>query len=283
MKKSLISAFLFLLPMIGVEASERELYEMPRTQVVPIQDSTSGWTYDLYIKLPEGYFEKSEEKYPVIYFPDAAWNIEILSGSTEFLMEEAILVGISWQTDIDKGLKKEVGAHVSRYRDYSIRKSSKPEIQDKYQLGKASNHLNFIRSDVIKYIEKNYRTDPENRTFFGYSLGSEFGAYILLAQPDTFKNYILGSPSLVGDIPYLIELGSNSELKQKGLNTNVFVSYGSLENELGEHAEKLMTMLKNRNDESLSLKHVVIEGDHQAALPMTVVRSVTWLSALASE
>src|SRR5690606_5903539 len=113
--------------------------------------------------------------------------------STSYLMEDVILVGISWQTDIHENIKKELGAHASRFRDYTISKSSNAEIQAKYKLGQASNHLAFIRNDVIKYIESNYRTDPENRSYFGYSAGGLFGAYILLTQPDTFRNYILGS------------------------------------------------------------------------------------------
>ena len=155
MTKRLILALLLLLPFTGVQANEPKLYQMPGTQVIPIQDT-----------------------------------------------------------------------------------------QAKYQIGQANNHLNFIRNDVIKTIEKNYRTLPESRTYFGYSAGG---------------------------------------LKRKGLNANVFVSYGALEKELGEHAEKLITLLKNKNDKSLSLKRVVIESaDHQAAFPMTGVRGVTWLSNLTS-
>ncbi|KGJ99164.1 alpha/beta hydrolase [Thalassotalea sp. ND16A] len=281
MNKSLILVILFLLPFISVNASEQKSYEMPGTQVVPIQDTKSGGQYELYIKLPEGYGENKDTEYPVIYFTDAVWHIEMLSAATAFLMEDVILVGISWQKDINEDLKKEHGAHVSRFRDYSMRKASNPEVQAKYQLGQAGNHLGFIRKIVIKYIENNYRTDPGSRTYFGFSAGGEFGAYVLMTQPDTFKNYILGSPSLKGDIPYLTELESNAALKRKGFNANVFVSYGTLEKELGEHAEKLITMLKTRNDKSLSLAHVVIESaDHQRAFPMTGVRSVTWLSNL---
>lgn len=280
MKTRSILAFLFLLPFTSVEASERKSYELPRTQVVPIQDTQSGGQYELYIKLPKGYSENNDARYPVIYFTDAIWHIEILSASTEFLMEEVFLVGISWQKDIEEDLRKDLGAHASRFRDYSIRKSSNPEIQTKYQLGQASKHLGFIRNHVIKYVEGNFRTDPDSRTYFGYSLGGKFGAYILLAQPDTFRNYILGSPSIDGDIAYLSELASNAELQRKNLNANVFVSYGSLEKELGEQVEKLIGILKNRNDMNLSLKHVVIEGDHKAAFPMTGVRSVDWLSGL---
>ncbi len=263
---------------------ERSYLELPWIRVIPIKDTKTGRQYELYIKLPEGYSENNDIKYSVLYFTDAMWHIEILSGSIEYLMKNAILVGISWQKDINEKLKKDVGAHTSRFRDYSTRKSSNPEHQAKYQFGQASNHLTFIRNDVIKYVENNYRTDPDNRTYFGYSLGGEFGAYILLAQPDTFKNYILGSPSLKGDIPYLSKLESNAALKYKDLNANVFVSYGALEKELGLYAEKFITMLKTRNDESLFLKHVVIESaDHGRAFPMTAVRSMYWLLDLIKE
>ena len=84
--------------------------------------------------------------------------------------------------------------------------------------------------------------------------------------------------SLKGDIPYLSKLESKATLKRKGLNANVFISYGTLEKGLGEHAEEFIALLKNRNDESLSLQQVVMEGSHQTAFPMTAVRSMHWLS-----
>jgi predicted alpha/beta superfamily hydrolase len=147
--------------------------------------------------------------------------------------------------------------YFSRFRDYSITKSSDPARQAKYQHGQASNHLDFIRNDVIKFIEKNYRTNPDNRTYFGYSLGGGlFGAYTLMAQPDTFKNYILGGPALSGDIPLLLELGATNAIKSKGLNANVFISYGALDKKLGVYGEEFIALLKNRNDESLSLHHI---------------------------
>lgn len=259
----------------------RSFLELPRIEVVPISDSHKGRAYELYIKLPEGYSENEDQRYPVIYYTDAMWHVEMLSGSAEYIMEEVILVGISWQQDISEELIKEVGAHVSRYRDYSMSESSNPEHQAKYQFGQGSGHLTFIRNDVIPYIENNYRTDPDNRTYFGYSMGGEFGTYILLSQPDTFKNYILGSPSLRSDdIPDLANLSSKAT---NDLNANVFVSYGSQEERLGPLAEQLISLLRSRNDQGLSLNPVVIEGSHQTAFPMTAVRSVTWLSDLTKE
>lgn len=280
MNKVLVLVGLSLLPCLTAQANETSDLKLPKIQVVPIKDTQADRQYELYIKLPEEYAKNKDKTYPVIYFTDAMVHVELFSAATEFLMEEAILVGISWQKDINEDLKKEYGANVSRYRDYSIRKSSNPETQAKFQRGQASNHLDFIRNDVIKTVENDYRTDPGNRTYFGYSMGGKFGAYILMAQPDTFKNYILGSPGPEGDIPFLSKIGSNAALKGKDLNANVFLSYGSLEKKLGKHTEEFIALLKNRNDKSLSLKRVVIKGNHHTAFPMAGVRSVTWLANL---
>ncbi len=284
MKKSLILVFMFLLPFIGTEASEQKSYEMTGTQVLPIQDTQSSRQYELYIKLPENYGKNNDKKYPVIYFTDADMHIELLSGSTSFLMEEVILVGISYQKDIKEDLKKEVGAYVSRFRDYSISKSSNPERQAKYQFGQASNHLAFIRNDVFKFIESNYQTDPSSRTYFGFSLGGLFGAYTLMTQPDTFKNYILGSPSLWRDIPLLFSL-ENAALKSKASAINLFISNGELEKELSTQVKDFVAKLKNKKYEGLSsINHVVIESSgHSDSFPMVGVRSVKWLSSLTKD
>ncbi len=279
MKKSLILVVMFLLPFLTVEAGETRDFTLPKIQIVPIKDTQADRQYELYIKLPEGYTKNKDKNYPVIYFTDADTHIELLSG-TEFLMEEVILVGISDQ----KNINKELEGHSSRARDYSISKSSNPERQAKYQFGQASNHLTFIRNDVIKFIESNYRTDPNNRTYFGFSLGGLFGTYALMAQPDTFKNYILGSPSLWRDIPLLFSL-ENTALKTKALEINLFITYGELEKELGVHVEDFITKLKVKKYQGLSsIKQVVIASSgHSDSFPMVGVRSVKWLSSLTKQ
>ncbi len=257
---------------------------LPHIQVIPIKDSKADRQYELYVKLPEGYAEHREIKYPVIYYTDAMWHLEILSAATEYMLDDVILVGISWQKDINEDLKKEVGAHVSRFRDYSLMKSTRQEIQEKYQLGQANGHLDFIRHEVIKYVDNTYRTDPDSRTYFGYSLGGEFGAYILLTQPHTFDNYILGSPSIKSEIPYLAELNAKlayrDSTKNNSLHANVFLSRGTLEQEAAEPIEAFGSLLKDRRDPGLSLHSKVIEGDHESAFPLTAVSSVAWLSTL---
>jgi predicted alpha/beta superfamily hydrolase/CubicO group peptidase (beta-lactamase class C family) len=210
----------------------------------------------------------------------------MLSGATEYMLEDIILVGISWQLDINEDLKKERGVHVSRFRDYSISKHSDSKTQNKYQLGQANKHLDFIRNDVIKYVEKTYRTNPNSRTYFGYSLGGEFGAYILMTQPDTFNNYIIGSPTIKNEIKHLSELNTKfgpykASNKKSSLKANVFITYGSLEDKtVTEPIEAFAKLLNGRLDDGLAVIKDVIDGNHGTAFPTTAVRSVAWLSSL---
>ena len=175
----------------GAYAQQLPAYEMPRTQVAPITDRQEDRQYELIVKLPDSYAEDTDRKFPVIYTTDAVWHMDMLSGATEYLMPDVILVGVSWQKDL--GFER---PHDSRFRDYSFVPFSNPETQAKYQGGKAGEHLDFFRKDVFPYVEKNYRADPNDRTLFGYSLGGDFSAFVALAAPKTFKYYIIGSPSV---------------------------------------------------------------------------------------
>ncbi|GAB5399535.1 MAG: hypothetical protein Aureis2KO_11200 [Aureisphaera sp.] len=260
--------------------------ELPQIRVVPIKDTKTERNYELYIELPGDYAENPHKKYPVLYYTDAKWHLEILSSCQEFIIEDVILVGISYQLDIDEDLKKEVGAHVSRFRDYSMREHSNPEVQAKLQLGQANNHLDFIRNDVIPYVDKTYRTDPNSRTYFGYSLSGEFGAYILMKQPDTFNNYIIGSPTVRGEIDILTEMNTQfgpyeASNKNSSLNANVFIAYGSLEEErVVAPMESFITLLNDRRDLGLSVYKEVMDGNHSTAFPSTAIRSAAWLSSI---
>lgn len=279
MKKITILFLLALLPYTGTTANEYEAYEMPRTQIVPIKDSKNGRQYELYVRLPEEYGENPDTNYPVIYAADAVWHMDMLAGATEYLMPNVIVVGISWQKDL--GYER---AHASRFRDYSIVKSNNAEHQAKYQFGQAGNHLSFIRDEIIKYVEGNYRTDPDERAYFGYSLSGTFGVYALYEQPDTFKHYILGSPT-----PQIADFVADHEASgaavHQNLNINVFMAIGELEQNKMEMTESFAAVLQGKSARGVAFSGLkMIEGsDHSTAFPETAIRAVKWLSGLTSE
>ncbi len=279
--KTAVLICLLSLPFAGAHANELKPYEMPRTEVLPILESGTERQYELYIKLPEDYAENTEAKYPVIYTTDAALHMDMLSGATEFLMPETILVGISYQLN-----HEDERANISRFRDFTTVASPNPEIQTRFQPGQASNHLSFIRDEVIPYIEENYRADPNERTYFGYSLGGAFGAYILLSESDSFKNYILGSPAFnPRSAQYIDELEVQTAPEQQNVGANVFVSLGEAEEDARERVEGLMSVLRRRSGSGVALTglEIIEDSDHSAAFPETAIRSVRWLSRLNHE
>ncbi|PAY01939.1 hydrolase [Pseudoalteromonas sp. HM-SA03] len=271
--KRLLFILILLLFCNLLNANELPQYTIPGTQVVPLKDSTTGHQYELYIKLPEGY--SKDKGYPVLYFTDAIWHIEAFSSTTFFLFEEIILVGISWRKNIDPTLLQEKGPHFSRFADYSFTKSKDAERQRKYQFGQADTHTAFIRNQVIKYVENNYSVKPNSRSYFGYSLGGLFGAYILLTKPDTFDNYMLGSPS----VRQLDALKALSSSKQP-LKGKVFISVGKEEQKLAPQIDAFIDYLKSKQSDDLSLHKTVPYGTHQTAFPETAVHSINWLKSI---
>jgi len=283
MKRPCMLFLLLLLPSMVGAGPEYPAMQLPDIKVIPITDSAADRQYELYVKLPESYASDPDRAFPVIYFTDALWHMEILSGATEYLMKEAILVGLSWQKDMDEQLYEEVGAHVSRFRDYTVRASKDPEVQAKYQLGQAQQHLAFLRNDVMKSIEHNYRILADQRAYFGYSAGGLFGAYTLMVQPDTFDHYVLGSPSVDGDINLLSKVRAGSVPATEFSKANVFISYGSAEKELAVHIHQFIDLLKSGGVHKPAIELRIIEGDHQTAFPMTGISAVTWLSKLLNQ
>ncbi len=283
----LLAIVMLLLPATPVWATsghrpdDGPAVSMPNTHVVPITDSQTQRQYQLLIKLPADYDKHKGVNYPVIYYTDAVWHIEMVSGNAYFIVEDVISVGISWQKNNNPALVQEVGEFVSRFRDYSILPARTEKSQAKYQMGQAAAHLAFIRNHVFSYVESHYRTDPNNRTYFGYSLGGSFGAWVLLSQPDSFKNYMLGSPSVWPRI--LDELKSVNKKREKKQaealkNRRVYVSYGSMEDELRMQVKQFLALLQPAKKKGLSVKQSVIRGTHQTAAPGTVVDGLHWLS-----
>ena len=279
MKKILV--FLFLLPFFNVGASEHKLYSMPGTEVIPIKDTVSNKQYELLIKLPDNYANNRDKNYPVIYYTDAVEHIALLSSASYMVWRDSvILVGISWQKDISDELRQKYGVHVSRYMDYTFKKTQNPR-HPLVKFGQADTHLAFIRKDVFKFVESNYRTQPNNRTYFGFSAGGVFGVYALMTQPDSFKNYILGSP-LDEAVPTLFAQ-QHADLTNPQSEINIFTSYGELEKERqGPFVDDFVSQLKNKKYKGLgSIEKIVVESyGHSDSSPLLAAHSLKWLKSL---
>ncbi|MDR8525334.1 alpha/beta hydrolase [Shewanella fidelis] len=269
---------------IDAKVMHNSPFNIPRSHTVKIQDKQR--TYKLYIKLPKGYKSSANRdvNYPVIYLTDAMYTFQIMSGVTRFPMNAkqmapAIIVGISWELGMQ--------GDTSRVRDYT------PSVDHSWRkvTGGADRHIKFLQHRVIPYVEQNYRTDPEQRTYVGNSLGGLFGGYILSKQPELFRNYLLGSPSFWWQQQSLLsQLNRNREALTK-LNANVFVGIGALEHNgkggdsefdmLGD-AKQFTALLENaaksQPQQTLNTKLLVInEAHHATAFATTAIHGMDWL------
>lgn len=259
------------------QADQNPAFELPRTEVIEIQDTGTKRPYEIHVQLPLNY--SSDKKYPVVYMTDSPYTFPITTGAARVpvnfkRMENLMFVGISWQKGHEPAL--------SRQRDYTPTTSS---TGYKDPSGEASRHLDFIRNDVIPYIEKRYSTDAANRTYVGNSFGGLLGLYILLREPTTFKNYIIGSPSIWWDNKYILDLDSKTKLN-RNLEANVFIAVGAEEtitrdspkHDMVGDATTFHTRLKARNLDKLNVELRVIEhATHATAFPTTAVQGLWWL------
>jgi len=60
-------------------------------------------------------------------------------------------------------------------------------VPDGKKIGGAKEFLEFIRQELIPFIDNNYPTLKGDSAVNGHSIGGLFGLYVLFNKPDTFN------------------------------------------------------------------------------------------------
>lgn len=174
-----------------------------------INSQILGEERTILVKVPQNY-ERTDEKFPVVYMLDAhAPQNAMMAGIIEQqawggTMPEMILVGIQ---------------NTNRTRDLT------PTKTERAGSGGGEKFLQFIETEVIPLIEKNYRTQPF-RVFAGHSLGGLFVTYSFVSRPDLFNAYIAASPVLHWDNDFVIKRAEEIFKQNKDWNKTMFIGLG---------------------------------------------------------
>ena len=141
----------------------------------------------IWVYLPESY-EKSQNKYPVIYMHDAQ---NLFDRETSYVGE--------WKVDesLDSiGKPEAIIIGIEHGGDKRIDELT-PFPHEKYGGGKADAYLDFLVNNLKPEIDSIYRTLPdyENTGIFGSSLGGLVSFYAALKYPETFGMAGVYSPS----------------------------------------------------------------------------------------
>lgn len=197
-----------------------------------INSSVLNQERNIWIYTPRQYEEYPDKKLEIIYVLDAQGRefFDVIHSTVQFLGGQEfafIVVGIespfieeknqNRNTDfLPKATDKET---IERYGEYS---------------GGADKFLSFIKTEVVPFIDKKYRTLPE-RVAVGHSNGGTFVSYALLNEPDLFNAIIAISPNYAYDKGQLVK--RFEELKPENIKPKKFV-FISNSNENPEIAER---------------------------------------------
>jgi predicted alpha/beta superfamily hydrolase len=126
---------------------------------------------EFYIHLPSDY-DTSTDNYPILLVTDGDAQIFHLSGIVQFLAREdvipdCILVAVP---------------HYDRESDLLPSRN-------------AEGFTNFLKYELVPYLEQNYRTHPF-KVIMGHSYGGLYVTHTLLEHSDFFNGFIAADPSL---------------------------------------------------------------------------------------
>lgn len=259
-----------LLLCIHCFAQQAKLVTIPSSEHRQMHSKLAGNDYDIYIHYPAGY-DTAKRRFPVLYVVDGDNDF---SPSLEYLgllmgdyhIQEPILIAIG-----DGGLIGTPGN--KRNRDFTpTHMATMPES------GGAPAFLAFIEKELIPAIDADLKTDPANRTLYGYSMGGLFATYTLFERPGLFKNILIGSPALGYDNGRIFDIEKNYFAKHKNLPVHVFMEVGGLETAGQKIPNKRMVdSLLSRNYGNFVFKHVIIDSvTHLSGKPVTMLKALQW-------
>ena len=215
-----------------------------------VQDS-----FYIYVKLPKNYTQEMDKSYPAIFLLDGDIAFPIAYSVVRYLqygryVPDVFIVGIGYGGLLD-------GSKIpKRERDYAV-----SHIERWENSGSAHKFSNFLKDELIPFLESNYRMDPSNRTLNGHSLGGLFTLYTLFSEPELFKNYIASSPYTSFDLEELFSLEEKNKSKIANANRRLFISFGGIEDkdQYVMPIKKIVNKLKQRGRDYIDLEFRIFE------------------------
>jgi len=154
----------------------------------PLVAESNGRTYRIHVRLPEGYADAPERRWPVVYVLDGDSLFPLLAPTHLFLgydegLPEAIIVGIAYG-----GFDPAVN---HRNVDFTgLAEDTQPGE------GGAEAFHRFLQQELLPEVEGRWRADATRRVLVGQSRGGYFVLWSAVHGPDLFRGRIASNPSL---------------------------------------------------------------------------------------
>lgn len=189
-----------------------------------MKSTQTGRQYRITVSLPLGYSASPEESWPFNNIP-AQWPVVyVLDGNWYFGMVTDMIRPTSWCGSITDAIVVGIGYPegdnaVEAFRESFTRRNLdltpvRVEAEEKAMeahhkrpvpSGDAGGFYQFIKDDLLPFIEKTYRADPAKRILLGHSYGGLFGLFALFETPELFETWVIGSPTLAYGNRYMFQ------------------------------------------------------------------------------
>lgn len=201
------------------------------------------------IYLPDNY-NFTIEKYPVLYLLDGKTHFYHVTGAVSFLSNQGIIPQLIVVAIYN----------VDRNRDFSPAHDERIPTS-----GGAEKFLNFFSDELIKYINKNYRTSDFS-VLMGHSFGGTFATYSLLTKPEVFDAYIAISPYLHYVDNYLVKEAKDMLRSDYDSQKYFYLTVGNEPNYFSA-LEEFSSLIKEKSNEIIDFEYTKIETENHATIP----------------
>ncbi len=184
----------------------------------------AGRHYQLHVGLPPSYKKEAGKRYPVMYVTDGYWDFEKIRAIQGALIYDKVVPEFIWVGLGYAGQDLNYG-NLRRWELSPVPfGGGGPE-----ESGRAADFLKTIETEIIPFIEREYRVDSSYRVLGGASLGGLFTLYAMYSKPELFQGYIAATPAVVVGNDWL--LGYEEEFAKAGkpLNARLYVTAGGNE------------------------------------------------------
>ena len=223
-------------------------------EVVTIHSKILGEDRNLVIYDPDKFGANRLPAYPVLYTFDEN-DVAMVSGMVRYLS--------AYNENISPMLIVGIDGGQTRIRDLTpthslIDNLGKEDTDPNSWLkdsGGGERFAQFIRDEVMPYVESHYKAGPF-KMLAGHSVGGLETLYCFEAHPEMFDAYFAISPSLWWEKGALI---SKTEVKLKelaGKNKFVFLADCPETGPFSDYIQKFDVMMKANKPSSLSYEHV---------------------------
>jgi len=232
-----------------------------------IHSDIVNFDYNIFVTLPTNYTPK-EKTYQVLYYLDAWTKTDVLNAAALHQTDQkqinpVILVGISYNTNFE-------GRSPIRTRDYV------PGLKSNDTLHRADNFLQFIKTELIPYIDGKYATKVNDRGLLGFSYGGLFCAWVLKQEPELFQKMGIISPSLWYEEKALFKDEELLNNIKKAKNLNLLIACGSLESDNMRSNSKQLFDLLNAN-QNIKVSNIVFEDENHSTVSIVAYnRALTY-------